>query len=704
MKNRWNRFQNTDAGDSKMRPVLMATFILGLLAVGFSVILPNLTSGASSAPAGWAPPTVSDEEATSAELDALAPDSSATASQDRPVWKSFTGGLGRPDAFSKRRAEASRAKAPQALRPIRKVTGIVPAKKTEGASSGAGGPKGSDDGGSKGLGPAPTPSPSPDPSPSPTPDPSPSPSPTPPSDADGDGVPDASDNCPSVANPGQEDADSDGVGDACDATGSDYDGDGVLDEEDNCPSISNPDQADNDGDGIGNECDETPDGDAALGAGVVRVVDGLTHDIMQGLAQLQEFVLATLFGDDGPDAGDVTGRAEDARKAAEDAVGDPGAAVGEAVTTATVIAEGKVDEAETLKGEIEDEIAKNPPPTPEGLVGTIQGVIDTITGSELYKTIVGTITELLDFIIRTIFGDDGPDPSDVTGKLDEGTSLVTQTVETSLGIAAEASAEAQDLAAQKTFEVTTTAEALPGKVDEETKPVVNTVTSTAEAVGKGVEQVQDVVEDTVQQVGIGDLGSFMVNSSSSTGSWFPVVEGKRYRFVVSGTFDYRTIIGEANYFKADAECTISGNDPGNQILQDTQWNPARYSIDGKDGLDLALLGDAFNPGQTIDWTPVGSGTAGCSDQHKYAYEMTANFTGMLNFKVFDLDMGNYVDNVGVLKVDVYEITGAQSADMLGSNPISWLIATMALLDLVSKALIRRRSKLALAGGSGTESN
>ncbi len=35
-------------------------------------------------------------------------------------------------------------------------------------------------------------------------------------DTDGDGVPDASDNCPSVSNPGQDDADNDGLGNACD--------------------------------------------------------------------------------------------------------------------------------------------------------------------------------------------------------------------------------------------------------------------------------------------------------------------------------------------------------------------------------------------------------------------------------------------------------------------------------------------------------
>jgi hypothetical protein len=36
-----------------------------------------------------------------------------------------------------------------------------------------------------------------------------------PIDVDGDGVPDATDNCPNVANPDQQDSNSDGVGDAC---------------------------------------------------------------------------------------------------------------------------------------------------------------------------------------------------------------------------------------------------------------------------------------------------------------------------------------------------------------------------------------------------------------------------------------------------------------------------------------------------------
>src|SRR5439155_925861 len=38
-----------------------------------------------------------------------------------------------------------------------------------------------------------------------------------PNDGDGDGIPNAMDNCPSVANPDQADRDMDGKGDACDA-------------------------------------------------------------------------------------------------------------------------------------------------------------------------------------------------------------------------------------------------------------------------------------------------------------------------------------------------------------------------------------------------------------------------------------------------------------------------------------------------------
>jgi hypothetical protein len=73
------------------------------------------------------------------------------------------------------------------------------------------------------------------------------------SDRDCDGIPNARDNCPSLANPGQADGDvdpdselpsPDGVGDVCD----------------NCPDRPNPDQLDADRDGVGEACDNCPKG------------------------------------------------------------------------------------------------------------------------------------------------------------------------------------------------------------------------------------------------------------------------------------------------------------------------------------------------------------------------------------------------------------------------------------------------------------
>lgn len=75
-------------------------------------------------------------------------------------------------------------------------------------------------------------------------------------DRDLDLVPDATDNCPAVANPDQKDSNGNGIGDACDTAGpADRDGDGVADATDNCPDVANPDQADADHDGMGDACD-----------------------------------------------------------------------------------------------------------------------------------------------------------------------------------------------------------------------------------------------------------------------------------------------------------------------------------------------------------------------------------------------------------------------------------------------------------------
>ncbi len=91
-------------------------------------------------------------------------------------------------------------------------------------------------------------------------------------DGDGDGVGDACDNCPEAANADQADADEDGQGDVCEPvvpddpepdTDSDpivdSDSDGVEDAHDNCPKVDNADQADADEDGVGDVCDNCID-------------------------------------------------------------------------------------------------------------------------------------------------------------------------------------------------------------------------------------------------------------------------------------------------------------------------------------------------------------------------------------------------------------------------------------------------------------
>jgi hypothetical protein len=71
--------------------------------------------------------------------------------------------------------------------------------------------------------------------PNPTPD-------GPPDDVDADTIKNASDNCPTIANPDQHDEDGDTIGDVCD----------------NCPHVANPSQASMDNDAVGDACDPHP--------------------------------------------------------------------------------------------------------------------------------------------------------------------------------------------------------------------------------------------------------------------------------------------------------------------------------------------------------------------------------------------------------------------------------------------------------------
>ncbi len=131
----------------------------------------------------------------------------------------------------------------------------------------------------KTLEPGATPLPTPVPTPTATPNPTATPGATAtpsPTDTDGDGIPNSTDNCPTVANHDQHDLDGDHIGDVCDpdADGdgvsnadelahgtdpldADTDGDGIDDGSDNCPTVANHDQADKNNDGRGDACSNT---------------------------------------------------------------------------------------------------------------------------------------------------------------------------------------------------------------------------------------------------------------------------------------------------------------------------------------------------------------------------------------------------------------------------------------------------------------
>lgn len=108
-------------------------------------------------------------------------------------------------------------------------------------------------------------------------------------DGDGDLVPDLSDTCPLLADPGQADADRDGRGDVCD----------------NCPITPNPDQGDPDENGIGDDCQDgdedgfpsaadCDDANPAVNPDVPEVFNGLDDDCDGLIDDVIEVVTITL--------------------------------------------------------------------------------------------------------------------------------------------------------------------------------------------------------------------------------------------------------------------------------------------------------------------------------------------------------------------------------------------------------------------------
>ncbi len=138
-------------------------------------------------------------------------------------------------------------------------------------------------------------------------------------DQDGDGIPDSADDCPTVFNPPrddldqgmQADADGDMQGDACDVCPldadstscsvpdpNDRDNDGVPNATDNCPGIANMDQADRDGDMIGDVCDQCPDQSNAGGTPCSATVYQVKQGSVTGRVRLTD-MLVTAPGSNG---------------------------------------------------------------------------------------------------------------------------------------------------------------------------------------------------------------------------------------------------------------------------------------------------------------------------------------------------------------------------------------------------------------------